>query len=35
MGRSHHGAWVVQVLGVGVRGEDTCAEAKVPLTVKV
>ena len=35
MGRSHHGAWVVQVLGVGVHGENACAEAKVLLTVKV
>ena len=33
--RSRHGAWVVQVLGVGVRVEEVCAEAKVLLTVKV
>ena len=24
--RFHHRAWVVQVLGVGVHGEDACAE---------
>ena len=32
---SYHGVWVVHAWGVGVRGEDARAEAKVLSTAKV